>query len=54
MKLRIQAACELLSNPDAMISDVARTVGFTDQSSFTQHFHKHMGATPLRYLRQFA
>jgi AraC-like DNA-binding protein len=54
MKLRIQAACELLGNPDAMISDVARTVGFTDQSSFTQHFHKHMGATPLRYRRQFA
>ncbi len=54
MKLRIQAACELLGDPDAMISEVARTVGFTDQSSFTQHFHKHMGVTPLRYRRQFA
>ena len=54
MKLRIQAACELLGDPDAMITEVARTVGFTDQSSFTQHFHKHMGVTPLRYRRQFA
>ncbi len=53
MKLRIQAGCELLSDPDVQISEAARAVGFTDQSSFTLHFHKHMGVTPLRYRRQF-
>ncbi len=53
MKLRIQAGCELLADPDVQISEVARSVGFSDQSSFTLHFHKHMGVTPLRYRRQF-
>ena len=53
MKLRVQAACELLSHPDIPINDIARDVGFGDQSSFTQHFHRHMGVTPLKYRRQF-
>lgn len=53
MKLRIQAACEQLSHPDAQLAEIAQAVGFFDQSSFTRHFHKHMGVTPLRYQRQF-
>ena len=53
MKLRIQAACEALQLDGAQISEVARDVGFRDQSSFTQHFHKHMGMTPLKYVKQF-
>jgi AraC-like DNA-binding protein len=53
MKLRIQAACDSLQREDAQIADVARDLGFCDQSAFTHHFHKHMGVTPLRYLRQF-
>ena len=53
MKLRIQAACEALQHEGRQISEVAREIGFCDQSTFTQHFHKHMGLTPLRYQQQF-
>lgn len=53
MKLRIQAACDALQHEGSLISDVARNVGFCDQSSFTQQFQKHVGLTPLKYLRQF-
>ena len=53
MKLRIQAACEALQREGANIADVARDLGFCDQSALTQHFHRHMGMTPLHYLRQF-
>lgn len=53
MKLRIQAACEALQKEGAQIAEVGRELGFCDQSAFTQHFHRHMGMTPLRYLRQF-
>jgi len=53
MKLRIQAACEALQKEGAQITEVARDLGFCDQSAFTHHFHRHMGMTPLKYLRQF-
>jgi PAS domain S-box-containing protein len=53
MKLRIQAACELLQKEGSQIAEVGRDLGFCDQSAFTQHFHRHMGMTPLCYLRQF-
>lgn len=53
MKLRIQAACDALQHEDAQIIDVATALGFCDQSSFTQHFHRHVGITPLKYQRQF-
>ncbi len=53
MKLRVQAACEALQTEGAQLSEVARAVGFGDQSAFTHHFHKHMGMTPLKYLKQF-
>ncbi|HEY1082452.1 MAG TPA: AraC family transcriptional regulator [Prosthecobacter sp.] len=53
LKLRIQAACDALQHEDAQISQIAAQVGFCDQSSFTQHFHRHMGMTPLKYQRQF-
>jgi len=53
MKLRVQAACEILRRDDTPIGVVARDLGFGDQSAFTQHFHRHIGLTPLRYQRQF-
>lgn len=49
IKTRIQAACEDLRSTEKPISDIALDYGFCDQSSFTQHFRKHMGVTPLRY-----
>jgi PAS domain S-box-containing protein len=53
LKVRIQAACELLQGDDRLISDVASESGFSDQSSFTQHFRKHLGMTPRRYRQQY-
>ena len=52
LKMRIQAACDALRRPDARISDVAFDLGFYDQSSFTLHFRRQMGITPLKYQRQ--
>ncbi len=53
MKLRIQAACEVLQHQDLPISQIAADFGFCDQSSFTHHFHQHIGMTPLRFQKQF-
>lgn len=49
IKTRIQAACEALRNTERPISELAQALGFYDQSSFTQHFRKHIGVTPLAY-----
>lgn len=53
LKLRIQAACEALQNTDGLIADIAASLGFCDQSAFTQAFHKHIGITPKQYQMQF-
>jgi PAS domain S-box-containing protein len=54
IKTRIQAACEQLRASDRPISDMAQALGFYDQSSFTLHFRKHIGSTPLAYRRNKA
>lgn len=51
IKTRVQAACEALRNTATPIGDIALDLGFYDQSSFTGHFRRHMGLTPLRYRR---
>jgi AraC-like DNA-binding protein len=53
VKLRMQAACEALQKEGAQISEVARELGFCDQSSFTQLFQKHVGVTPLKYQQRY-
>ncbi len=52
-KLRIQAACEALQDTRRLIADVGASLGFCDQSAFTQAFHKHIGLTPRQYQMQF-
>ena len=49
IKMRVQAACELLRNSNDELADIAMSLGFYDQSSFTLQFRKHMGQTPRRY-----
>ena len=49
IKTRIQAACETLRDKKTDIANLAIDLGFYDQSSFTLHFHKHMGITPRRF-----
>ena len=51
-KLRMKTACELLSRGEEGIPDIALSLGFYDQSSFTFQFRKHLGATPLQYRKQ--
>lgn len=51
-KLRIKTACELLTQGEEGILDIALSLGFYDQSSFTLQFRQHMGITPLKYRRQ--
>ena len=53
VKTRIQAACEALRRPGALITQVAIDLGFYDQSAFTVQFRRHMGITPLHYQRQY-
>ena len=53
IKMRVQAACDALRKKESVISEVALDLGFYDQSSFTQHFRKHMGVTPLKYQKRF-
>jgi AraC-like DNA-binding protein len=52
IKTRIQAACASLRDSDLAISEIAIEYGFYDQSSFTQHFRRHMGVTPLQFRKQ--
>ncbi len=46
---RLSKACELLKNEDIRISDVARSVGYSDQLQFSKIFKEHMGISPLAY-----
>lgn len=52
MKTRVQAACEALRKDERDLASLAVNLGFYDQSSFTLHFRKHMGATPLQYRKK--
>ncbi|MFT6862281.1 MAG: PAS domain S-box-containing protein [Akkermansiaceae bacterium] len=52
IKTRILAGCEALADLDRPIADVAFELGFCDQSSFTMHFRKQMGITPLQYRKR--
>ncbi|MEI9896775.1 MAG: helix-turn-helix transcriptional regulator [Chthoniobacter sp.] len=49
IKTRVAAACHLLRTTARALSNIAAECGFTDQSSFTQHFRRHVGVTPSRY-----
>lgn len=52
MKTRVQAACEELRKSDTDLASLAINLGFYDQSSFTLHFRKHMGITPLQFRKK--
>jgi AraC-like DNA-binding protein len=49
IKTRVAAACHLLRTTARSLSEIAVECGFADQSSFTQHFRRHVGATPRQY-----
>jgi AraC-like DNA-binding protein len=52
IKTRIFKSCDYLKKGE-YISTAALECGFYDQSSFTRQFKKHMGLTPLQYIKEF-
>ena len=54
LRVRINAACQLLVSGPASASEVAQRTGFYDQSYFTKQFRRHMGLTPLAYRRKYS
>lgn len=53
MKVRIDAACQLLAKSDSTIAQVARSTGFYDQSHFTHQFVRSKGMTPRTWRERF-
>lgn len=50
--VRINNACQLLQNPDAIIADVAVACGFNNFANFNRQFQKRIGLTPRNYREQ--
>jgi AraC-like DNA-binding protein len=47
--LRINAACELLTNTDMTVSDIVKQVGYLDLPNFTRKFTQMIGVSPGKY-----
>jgi AraC-like DNA-binding protein/mannose-6-phosphate isomerase-like protein (cupin superfamily) len=52
LKVRVSRAKELLGETDLKISDIALSVGFSNQQRFNEIFKKYSGHTPLQYRKQ--
>jgi two-component system response regulator YesN len=48
-RIRLQKACEMLSDPDMKAYEVAEMVGIRDAGYFSQVFRKYFGMTPSEY-----
>ncbi len=51
-QLRIQLACQLLSDTELPLYDVASRVGYESDLAFTRTFKKRLGQTPTAYRKQ--
>jgi AraC-like DNA-binding protein len=51
MRTRVLAAARLLETSALTSGEIAAQCGFVDQSSFTQHFRKRIGASPAEHRR---
>ncbi|GGG87636.1 AraC family transcriptional regulator [Paenibacillus radicis (ex Gao et al. 2016)] len=52
LQFRMNRAVELLANPDLTVSDIARSVGYTDPFLFSKMFKKTIGIPPRAYREQ--
>lgn len=52
VRTRVQAASDALLETNRCVAEIAQACGFYDQSSFTRHFRKHVGETPLAFRRR--
>ena len=53
LRVRINAACQLLASTDRGILEIALRVGSYDQSCFTKQFRRQTGLTPAAYRRKY-
>ena len=53
LRVKVDAAKDLLKNPNIPISMVASELGYSNFSHFTQMFRKHEAMTPSEYRKQF-
>lgn len=53
LRIKVDAAKDLLKNPNIPISMVASELGYSNFSHFTQMFRKHENMTPSEYRKQF-
>ena len=53
LRVRVNAACQMLVSTDRPVSQIALRTGFYDQSYFTKHFRRQMGMTPTGYRRKY-
>lgn len=49
IQLRVVRACELLSDTDRPITEIALEAGFYDHADLARQFHRHMGMTATAY-----
>ncbi|NTV91136.1 MAG: AraC family transcriptional regulator, partial [Clostridiales bacterium] len=54
LKVRIERAQELLADTSLKISDIALSVGFSNQQRFNEMFKKYVKQTPLQYRKNVA
>lgn len=52
MRVRVNAACRLLTETDHSVTDIAGEAGFYDQSHFSRTFTRLMGLSPLKYRKR--
>ncbi|RCX14790.1 AraC family transcriptional regulator [Anaerobacterium chartisolvens] len=52
LKIRVDRAKELLGETDLKISDIALSIGFSNQQRFNEIFKKYAGVTPLHYRKK--
>ncbi len=53
LRIKVDAAKDLLENPNIPVSTVASELGYSNFSHFTQMFKKHENVTPSEYRKQF-
>jgi len=51
LQQRIQRAAQLIESTDRPLSEIALSLGFSDQSHFAKHFSRFMGSTPSVFRR---
>jgi AraC-like DNA-binding protein len=53
LRVRVNAACQMLTSRQQNIAEIAQDCGFYDQSYFTKQFRRHTGTSPLAYRNRY-